>query len=444
MTTVQEREKIQTQFKERMNEDELLNCMRCGFCLPSCPTYIESGFDEAHSPRGRIALMKGVVDGLIEPDEDVERSLNLCLGCRACEPVCPSGVNYGHLLEEARDIINQNKKHSLPVRVMRKAAFHHLFPHQNRMRHVTGLLGFYQRSGLQKLARNTGVMKLFPETLATMEKVLPSVPTMKEMKNRPEFLPSSGKTAKRVAFFSGCLMDTMFMETNNATAKLLQAAGCEIVIPKNQACCGALHGHSGEKAEGKELAKRNIQTFEELDVDYIITNAGGCGAFLIEYDHLLHDEPDWHDRAKAFSSKLKDFTEVLIECDFHKLIPLALPPAIMTYQDSCHLRNVMHTSSAPRRLLHAIKGAEFREMKDADRCCGSAGIYNIVESEMSMQILDHKMEQAKASQAAIIVTANPGCLLQMQLGIEREGLSGKVKAVHLADLLAEAMKKPHE
>ncbi|MBS2968118.1 (Fe-S)-binding protein [Metabacillus sp. KIGAM252] len=447
MTTVQEREKIQAQFKERMNEDELLNCMRCGFCLPSCPTYIESGFDEAHSPRGRIALMKGVVDGLIEPDEDVERSLNLCLGCRACEPVCPSGVNYGHFLEEARDIINQNKKHSLPVRVMRKAAFHQLFPHQNRMRNVTGLLGFYQRSGLQKLARNTGVMKLFPETLATMEKVLPAVPTMKEMKNRPEFLPARGTATKRVAFFSGCLMDTMFMETNNATAKLLQAAGCEIVIPKKQACCGALHGHSGEKAEGKELAKRNIQAFEDLDADYIITNAGGCGAFLIEYGHLLQDEPEWHERAITFSAKLKDFTEVLIACDFHKNGSLSLPPSVITYQDSCHLRNVMHTSSAPRKLLNAIEGSEFREMKDADRCCGSAGIYNIVESEMSMQILDHKMEQAKASRAAIIVTANPGCLLQMKLGIEREGLSDKMKAVHLADLLYEAMpadlKKPH-
>ncbi|MGD7009670.1 (Fe-S)-binding protein [Metabacillus sp. 84] len=441
MTTEQEREKIQDQFKQRMNEDELLNCMRCGFCLPSCPTYIESDFDEAHSPRGRIALMKGVVDGLIEPDEDVERSLDLCLGCRACEPVCPSGVRYGHLLEEARDIINQNKKHSLPVRVLRKAAFHHLFPHQSRMRNITGLLGFYQRSGLQKIARNIGVLKLFPETLATMEKVLPPVPPMKELKNRPEFLPSQGAASKRVAFFSGCLMDTMFMDTNNKTAKLLQAAGCEIVIPKNQACCGALHGHSGEKAEAKELAKRNIQAFENLNADYIITNAGGCGAFLIEYGHLLQDEPDWRERAEAFSAKLKDFTEVLIECGFHHSIPLSLSSRVITYQDSCHLKNVMRTSSAPRKLLHAIKGAELREMKDADRCCGSAGIYNIVESEMSMQILDHKMEQAKASHAAVIATANPGCLLQMQLGIEREGLSDKMKAYHLADILYEAMEK---
>lgn len=440
MTTLQEQEKIQDVFKERMNEDELLNCMRCGFCLPTCPTYITSGFKESHSPRGRIALMKAVVDGLIEPDEDFEKSLNQCLGCRACEPVCPSGVNYGHLLEEARDIINQNKKHSLPVRTVRKVVFEGLFPHTNRMRTVTGLLGFYQRSGLQKVARATGVMKLFPDSLATMERVLPNVPTMKQMKNRPEFLPAEAPKTKKVAFFSGCLMDTMFLETNNATMKLLQLAGCEIVIPKGQNCCGALHGHSGEKDGSKELARKNIQAFEDLEVDYIITNAGGCGAFLIDYDHLLKDDPIWKDRAIAFKNKIKDITQILFEVDFHKKVKLSLPYQIITYQDSCHLRNVMKTAAAPRALLEAIEGIDFKEMKNADSCCGSAGIYNIVESEMSMQILDAKMVNTKATHATTVVTANPGCLLQMKLGIEREGLSKKMRAVHIVDLLMEAVK----
>ncbi|WP_411334817.1 (Fe-S)-binding protein [Metabacillus indicus] len=437
MTTVKERETIQEQFKERMNEDELLNCMRCGFCLPSCPTYIESGFQESHSPRGRIALMKAVVDGLIEPDEDVEKSLNMCLGCRACEPVCPSGVNYGHLLEEARDIINQNKKHSLPVRTVRKAVFDGLFPHQERMRTLTGLIGFYQRSGLQKAVRSTGMMKLLPDSLSSMEKVLPDIPTRKEMKNRPSYLPAKPEKRKRVAFFSGCLMDTMFMKTNDATMKLLQLSGCEIVIPENQACCGALHGHSGEKDSAKDLAKRNIKAFEDLQVDYIITNAGGCGAFLIDYDHLLKDDAEWSERAKEFSGKLKDFTSILAELEFHKM-KLKLPHQVVTYQDSCHLRNVMKTSSEPRRLLKAIADIDYREMKNADSCCGSAGIYNILESEMSMQILDTKMKNAKATGAVTIVTANPGCLLQMKLGIEREGLTDKVRAVHIADLLLEA------
>lgn len=438
MTTVQERETIQQQFKERMNEDDLLNCMRCGFCLPTCPTYIESGYKESHSPRGRIAVMKAVVDGIIEPDEDVERSLNMCLGCRACEPVCPSGVNYGHLLEEARDIINQNKKHSFPVRTVRKAVFQGLFPYQSRMQTLTGLIGFYQRSGLQNIVRKSGMMKLLPDSMAAMEKVLPNVPTLKEMKNRPTHLSSETAQKKRVAFFSGCLMDTMFMKTNDATMKLLQLAGCEIVIPTEQACCGALHGHSGEKNSAKELAKRNILAFEKLEVDYIITNAGGCGAFLIDYDHLLKDDTEWAERAHQFSRKLKDISRVLVELDFHKQ-DLSLPNhQIITYQDSCHLRNVMKTADDPRKLLKGIQNTEYREMKNADQCCGSAGIYNIVETEMSMQILDTKMKHTKATEATTIVTANPGCLLQMKLGIEREGLSDKVRAVHIVDLLLEA------
>ncbi|QWG77696.1 MULTISPECIES: (Fe-S)-binding protein [Bacillus cereus group] len=438
MTTLN-KENIQKEFKERLSEDELLNCMRCGFCLPTCPTYIQSGYKEAHSPRGRIALMKAVVDGLIEPDEDVEDTLNVCLGCRACEPVCPSGVNYGHLLEEARDIINQNKKFSMPVRAVRKVVFEGLFPHQNRMRTLTGLIGFYQRSGLQTLTHKTGIMKLFPETLATMDLVLPKVPKMKAMKDRPEFLPAEVAKKKQVAFFTGCLMDTMFLETNNATMKLLQLAGCDIVIPKTQSCCGALHGHAGEKSGAKELAKRNIEAFEDLNIDYIITNAGGCGAYLVDYDYLLKDDPKWAERAKQFVSKIKDITAILVELDFHKRNDLRLTPQIITYQDSCHLRNVMRTSSEPRMLLEAIQGATYREMKDADRCCGSAGFYNIVHSELSMEFLDYKMDRVHETDAATIVTANPGCLLQMKLGIEREGLSHKMRGIHIVDLLLEAI-----
>ncbi|MCY8508984.1 (Fe-S)-binding protein [Bacillus mojavensis] len=438
MTTEKEMKQIQREFKERMDESELLNCMRCGFCLPSCPTYIESGFQESHSPRGRIALMKAVADGVIEPDEDVERSLSLCLGCRACEPVCPSGVKYGQLLEEARDIIHQNKKHSLSTRFMRKAAFQELFPHQNRMRSAVSLIGLYQRSGLQTAVRKTGMLRILPEHLRTMEAVLLDVPKREEMKQRPRLLPAAGPAKKRVAFFSGCLMDTMFLPTNNATLKLLQLAGCEIVIPPEQACCGALHGHSGEKNAGQELAKQNIAAFEALDVDAVITNAGGCGAFLTEYGHLLKDDPEWAERAVSFVKKLKDFSSVLIELDFHQKDLQLDTPKLITYQDSCHLRNVMHTSLEPRKLLQSIKGAEFREMDKADSCCGSAGIYNIVEADMSMKILDSKMAAVKATEAAVIVTANPGCLLQMKLGIEREGLSGRVRAVHLADLLLEA------
>ncbi|KDE50240.1 MULTISPECIES: (Fe-S)-binding protein [Geobacillus] len=438
MTSKTEQALIQKAFQERMDEDELMNCMRCGFCLPSCPTYIESGRQEAQSPRGRIALMKAVVDGLIEPDEEVERALNLCLGCRACEPVCPSGVRYGHLLEEARDIIAQHKKMPLPVRLIRKLVFAGLFPHQERMRKATALLGWYQRSGLRTFVRKIGLLRLLPASFRQMERVLPDVPTAKEMKERPHRLGPDGTVKKRVAFFAGCLMDTMFMATNDATLRLLQLAGCEVIIPPSQGCCGALHGHGGEKAMAKELAKRNIAAFEQLDVDYIVTNAGGCGAFLLEYGHLLKNDPQWCERAAAFAAKIKDISEVLVELGFDQR-PLRVAPQTVTYQDSCHLRNVMKTVSAPRRLLRAIEGIEFREMKDADRCCGSAGIYNLVEPEMSMQILDYKMEMAKQTNATTIVTANPGCLLQMKLGIERVGWTGKVRAVHIVDLLLEAV-----
>ncbi|MCY8582353.1 (Fe-S)-binding protein [Bacillus haynesii] len=440
MTTANERKVIEQQFKQRMDEEELLNCMRCGFCLPSCPTYIESGFQESHSPRGRIALMKAVVDGTIEPDEDVERSLELCLGCRACEPVCPSGVNYGRLLEEARDIIQQNKKHAFPVKVLRRAVFKGLFPHSNRIRALAGMLGVYQRSGMQNVIRKSGLLRLLPDHLAKMEAVLPKVPNMKQLKKRPHLLPAIGERKKRAAFFSGCLMDTLFLDTNMATIKLLRLAGCEITIPEQQTCCGALHGHSGEKSEAILLAKRNIQAFEDSNADFIVTNAGGCGAFLKEYDHLLKDDSEWRVRAASFTRKLKDFSSVLLELNFDQQ-SLELPQQIVTYQDSCHLRNVMKTSAEPRRLIRSIKGIEFKEMQNAESCCGSAGIYNIVESEMSMKILDTKMEAAAATRAATIVTANPGCLLQMKLGIERAGLTDQVRAVHLADLLLEAVKE---
>jgi len=432
------KDRIQKDFQERMDRDELENCMRCGFCLPVCPTYIQSGYDETQSPRGRIALMKGIVDGEIEPDEDIEQTLNECLGCRACEPACPAGVNYGQLLEEARDIFNQNKKHSYPARMVRKTVFEGLFPFQNRMENVTSLLGLYQRSGLQKVTRKIGFMKLFPETMATMEKVLPKVSTRKEMRSRPTYYENKNAPKATVAFFKGCLMDTMFMETNKATIELLQKVGCEIAVPDTQNCCGALHGHAGEKTKAKELAKENIAAFEEVNADFIITNAGGCGAFLHDYGHLLKDDPEWVDRAASFAEKIKDITAILVELDFHKM-HLKLPDQVVTYQDSCHLRNGQKTFAEPRLLLQSIDGLHYEEMNDAARCCGSAGIYNIVHSELSMKHLDYKMEQVKDTAAATIVTTNPGCLLQMKLGIEREGLSDKMRAVHIVELLIEAV-----
>ncbi|RXI99989.1 (Fe-S)-binding protein [Anaerobacillus alkaliphilus] len=437
-TTNERQQELAIDMKAGMDYDELMNCMRCGFCLPSCPTYRESGGNEAASPRGRIALMKAVVDGIMEPDEDFEKQLSLCLGCRACEPACPSGVKYGHLLEAARDIIQKKKKHSLPVRMVRSLVFNQLFPKPNRMRTVSSLLWFYQKTGIQKIAQATHLTKIAPGNLSIMEKVLPQVPSPSQLKNRPTHVAAEGKVKQKVAFFSGCLMDTMFMDTNDATLFILSKSNCEIVIPEKQNCCGALHAHSGEKDGAKALAKENILAFENVKADFIVSNAGGCGALLVEYGHLLKDDPEWAERAKVFSARVKDISEILLAVGMPKMV---LDEQIVTYQDSCHLRNVMGTFSAPRRLLQQIEGVTFTEMKDADRCCGSAGVYNIIEQEMSMQILDVKMEQAKATKARTLVTANPGCLLQMKLGIERAGLQKDVRAVHIVDLLAEAVKK---
>src|SRR5690625_3836303 len=437
MTSILEQEKLQAAFKEYIDYDELLNCTRCGFCLPSCPTYIETGNNEVHSPRGRIALMKGVVDGLIEVTEEVKESIDLCLGCRACEPVCPSGVNFGQLLEQAREAIYQTKKMSLGEKAARNIAFDKLFPNHDRMISTVGLLRFYQKSGLQTVTRRLGILKFFPEPLELMERVLPEVPKRKEMKRRPTYITSDGQEGKKLAFFTGCLMDTMFLDINNKTMKLLQYAGCDIVIPDIQGCCGALHGHSGERERAKEMAKKNIKAFEDAEVDYIITNAGGCGAFLVEYDYLLQDDTAWAERAKQFTSKIKDVTSILVDLNFHKK-PLKVDNQIVTYQDSCHLRNGQNTYREPRILLEAISGMEYKEMTQADSCCGSAGIYNIVQPEMSMKILDDKMAHVKETKAQTIVTTNPGCLLQMKLGVEREGLSEHVRAIHIVELLIEA------
>lgn len=432
------KEKIAADFKKRMDDDELESCMRCGFCLPVCPTYIQSNYDETQSPRGRIALMKGIVNGEIEPDENIEQTLNECLGCRACEPACPAGVNYGALLEEARDIFNKHKKHSLPVKVLRKVVFDDLFPKPNRIETLTSLLSFYQRSGLQKIAQKARFTDFLPKNLSTMEKVLPTVPRKKDMQNELLYKPVTKEQTKRVAFFTGCLMDTMFKETNQSTIKLLQEIGCEIIIPDIQNCCGALHGHSGEKEKAKDLAKQNIIAFEEENIDYIITNAGGCGAFLHDYDNLLKDDPEWAERAKVFANKIKDITSILVELKLQEM-DLSLPEQVVTYQDSCHLRNVQNVADEPRLLLHSIKGVQYKEMENAEHCCGSAGIYNITQFELSMIHLDDKMEKVKNTQATTIVTTNPGCLLQIKLGIEREGLSNEVRAVHIVDLLHEAL-----
>nr|WP_240041078.1 (Fe-S)-binding protein [Paenibacillus ginsengarvi] len=426
--------------KLQLNYDELTNCMRCGFCQAACPTFLETGL-EAASPRGRIALMKAVVDGVMEPDQKFREQMDLCLGCRACEPVCPADVKYGHLLEETRDSLEQHEEHRWFIKAARKVAFKEMFPKPKRMKLVGKLLRTYQKSGLQKIARGTGIMNLFPKNMRDMEKILPEASGRGIVETLGTRVAAKGNKIGTVGMFRGCLMDVMFTQTNLKTVQLLSEAGFEVLIPDTQNCCGALHAHSGEIDAAKSLARQNVRAFREAGVDYIASNAGGCGALLVEYDHLLHDEPEYADDAKWFASRVKDVSQLLLEKG--RLPDFAQPanrasdgqPFTITYQDSCHLRNVMRSSNAPRNLMKRVANVKFVELQGADRCCGSAGIYNIVQTEMANQILEHKMEHVKETNAHVLITSNPGCLLQMKLGIEREHMSDKMEAVHIVDFL---------
>ncbi|NRR22491.1 (Fe-S)-binding protein [Brevibacillus sp. MS2.2] len=418
----------------KLDYDELSNCMRCGFCQPACPTFRETGY-EAASPRGRIALMKAVADGVMEPDKDFVDQMNLCLGCRACEPVCPAGVPYGQLIEQTREAIEEVQEHPWWVKAVRKLAFFHLFPHQKRMYQLGGFLRFYQRSGVQKAVRKLGVLSILPKQMREMEAIMPEA----SGKGIVDFfggtvIPAVGERKYRVGMFHGCIMDVLFHETNRNTVRLLSEAGCEVIIAPDQVCCGALHAHSGEREQARHLARKNVAAFYKADVDIIVSNAGGCGAMLQEYDHLLAEDAEWQEKAQWFAARVKDISEVLALLVEPKAWQ-SLPQRI-TYQSSCHLRNGMKVTKEPVNLLQAIPGATYVQLREGDRCCGSAGIYNLVQPEMAGSLLDEKMSHVAATQADILVTSNPGCLLQMKAGIHRAGLEGKMEAVHIVDLLA--------
>ncbi|MHB1629489.1 MAG: (Fe-S)-binding protein [Bacilli bacterium] len=416
--------------------DELQNCMHCGFCLPACPTYQQTGL-ETYSPRGRIALMKGVAQERLSLDEEFERNMYACLGCRACETACPSGVAYGKLIETAREVVEDDKKRQDKRSLARKLIFKHVFPHPRRIRILGTALWMAQALGLQKIADKTGLIRILPREMAEMQRAVDKAASPAKRKERPPILRSEREPVLKIGFFKGCIMDEMFFETNQATARLLSKAGCDVVFVGEQACCGALHAHSGEKSGATDLARRNIEAFERADVDFVVNNAGGCGAALKDYGHWLAHDPEWRDRAAAFVAKVRDANELLVELPpltFHK--PLN---ALVTYQDSCHLAHGQGVRNQPRQLIRSIPGVELAEMSHPDSCCGSAGIYNITNFDMSMDILDDKMEDVRRTKARIIVTANPGCLLQMREGIVRAGLQGQMEAVHIMDLLDRAL-----
>lgn len=399
---------------------------------------------EPASPRGRIAMMKAAVDGLMVPDEQFQDQMNLCLGCRACEPACPADVKYGQLIEQTREAIEEHASHSLPVRAIRKTVFKAIFPKRGSLKLLGGTLAFYQKSGMQKAVRSIGAMKLLPKQLSEMEAILPSASAKGVVERLGTFYPAKGEAIAKVAMFRGCIMDVMFADTNVNTVELLSAAGFDVYIPDSQVCCGALYAHSGEMIGARELAATNIDTFKQLDIDYIVSNAGGCGALLVEYDHLMQDDPKYRESARWFASRVIDVSALLVEKGrvpqfVHQDSSSQAQTMKVTYQDSCHLRNVMKGSGAPRALMKQIVNAEYIEMVESDRCCGSAGIYNIVQPEMAGSILAHKMEHANDTQASYMLTSNPGCLLQMKAGIEKHKPDQPMKAMHIVDFLRERM-----
>jgi len=436
-----------------LDEDALERCMRCGFCQSACPTFRVTGL-EAASPRGRIALMKAAYDGFMAADSDFVGQMELCLGCRACEPACPAGVPYGRLIEQAREAIAKGRKQPLRARLAGKILMEGVIARHGVLRGAGRVLRLYQRSGLRAAARRLGVLRVLPPHVREMEASLPEasgrgvirewlrrgLPARWETDDQGRRLlvvPAEGERVARVGMFRGCIMDVLFLSTNVNTIRLLRAAGFEVVIPERQKCCGALHAHAGRTAFARRLAADNAAVFRAAGVDWIVSNAGGCGAFLKEYDHALHGTASADDGA-WLATRVKDVSELLAESGR----PFRLAngaPLVATCQDSCHLRNVMRVQRQPRELMQRVPVLTLREMKDADLCCGSAGIYNVLQPEMSTALLDRKMEQVKATGADVVVTANPGCLLQMRWGIRRAGLEDRVKAVHLVDLLAERL-----
>lgn len=412
---------------------ELYQCVHCGLCLNQCPTYRVTRL-EPESPRGRIHLVKAAANGRIELNDRFAEHLYLCLLCRACETACPSGVQYGRIAEAAREQLGPPG--SPTSRRILNIVFTQLLAYPWRLKLLARLLRLYQVSGLQKLVR-----PFLPKKLRDMEAMLPSIPA-RFFAPTERVYPAVGARRSRVAMLNGCVMPILFGEVNAATVRVLQHNGCEVVFPGAQTCCGALNTHNGEAVAARDMARRNIDVFLGAGVDAIIVNAAGCGAAMKEYSHLLKDDPAYAEKAKAFCARVKDAGEFLAELGLvGDIAPL---PLTVTYQDPCHLAHGQRVRAQPRKLLQAIPGLKLIEMEAPDRCCGSAGIYNITHPQMSQHLLKEKMQSIAATHAEAVVAPNPGCMLQLRYGAQQSG--SQLIVFHLMDLLdrayAEAENKP--
>jgi len=412
----------------RLGIPEVDKCIQCGFCLPHCPTYRLLGI-EPESPRGRIHLIEAAAQGRIPIDDRFEEHVYVCLGCRACETACPAGVKFGTIIEAARVEIGPTG--SPLARWLTLAVLRHLMPFPARLRAAAVLLRLYQRSGLGGLAR---ALHLMPRRLAEMESLLPQIPS-RFFAPSLDVYPAVGARRARVGLFSGCVMSLLFADLNEATIRVLQRNGCDVVVPRNQGCCAALNIHNGERAAAQRMARRNIETFLAAGVDAVIINAAGCGAASKEH-HLLFrdDDPAYAKRAEAYGRLCRDLSEFLVELGL--VGRLGEVRARVTYQDPCHLAHGQGVRRQPRELLRSIPGLDLAEMEGADRCCGSGGIYNLVQPGYSRRLLDEKMNAVARTRAEMVVAPNPGCMLQLAAGVRAHGLPTTVH--HLIDLLDRA------
>ena len=420
---------------DKPQQTDLDRCVHCGLCLNACPTYRELRV-EMDSPRGRIYQMVQVANGAPITPSYMEH-IDLCLACRGCETACPSGVQYGRLVEAARADIESQTRRPWRERALRWLIFRKLLPSRVNLEIAGALLFLYQASGLKRV---TGMLGFLPKRLREVESLAPEIETPFFFAYYGKTLPAEGTQRHRVALLGGCIANISFARLNEATVRVLQKNGCEVSIPANQNCCGALHVHAGIRDQARELARKNIDALLDGGYDAIITNAGGCGSTLKEYWELLEHDPEYAEKARRFSALMKDVNEFLASIELNP--EMRSLPLTVTYQDSCHLAHGQKIRSAPRKLLESVPGLELREMQLSDLCCGSAGIYNVVHTGMSMSLLKKKMEHVNATEAGVIASSNPGCMLQLRAGVRKFGHGQRV--AHVVEILDEAYRGTKE
>jgi glycolate oxidase iron-sulfur subunit len=414
-------------------KQELIDtCVHCGFCLSTCPSYRVIG-KEMDSPRGRIYLMDAINKGEAVLDQATSQHFDSCLGCLACVSTCPSGVQYDKLLSDVRPQVERNQERSLSDRLIRTLIFN-LFPYPKRLNYLLPSLWFYQISGIQKLVRKLRIIEKISPRLAAMESILPQVTDDSFQDNLPDVIPAKGKKRYRVGVILGCVQRLFFSSVNEATVRILTANGCEVIIPKNQGCCAALPAHQGQEMQAQLLAKQMIDSFANTDVDYIIINAAGCGHTLKEYGHILKDDLEYKLKAQEFSHKVRDIQEFLIQVGLTaELSPVTDKELKVVYQDACHLLHGQKISLQPRQLLQKIPNIKLKEPIDAALCCGSAGVYNMLQPEVANELGQQKVSNLLNTGAELIASSNPGCSLQIKKHLNLQDKD--IKLMHPMELL---------